>query len=394
MFFICHFFVTLQRNDLFNRNATICHILFSRGHYHSAAYAAGDRSLRRFRDIVTLKDNFAKMKKSLVYILLSMLSTTIACTGKTSEGNDKQSDNSQRTATLGAFNSDSAYRFVAEQVAFGPRNPNSEGHTACGNYLVEKLSSYNPDTVIVQESVLTAYNGDKLDMKNIMARYNTKASNRVLLAAHWDTRPWADMESSIERRSQPIIGANDGASGVAVLLEIARNLSIKAPACGVDILFVDDEDYGNSDGFTNNDNTWCLGTQYWVKNMPYKDDERKPAYGILLDMVGGQGAKFHREYYSHLNARAATVKVWGEASMLGYESTFVNKVGGTAIDDHVFLTEAGIPTTDIIENMNEHTLNFPPTWHTHEDNLENISKESLDIVGKTVLNVIYKEKMR
>lgn len=334
------------------------------------------------------------MKKSLAYILLLTLSTTMSCSSKVSDNKDSYESERQVTDVLGSFNSDSAYRFVAEQVAFGPRNPNSEGHKACGNYLVDKLRSYNPDTIIIQESIVTAYNGDRLDMKNIIARYNLASPNRVLLVAHWDTRPWADMEGNIERRQEPILGANDGASGVGVLLEIARNLDMKLPECGVDILFVDDEDYGNSTGFANNDDTWCLGTQYWVKNMPYTTGDRKPAFGILLDMVGGKDAVFHREYNSHLNARAATVKVWSEARMLGFDSTFINKVGGTVVDDHIFLTEAGIPTTNIIENMNPHTLNFPPTWHTHDDNLDNISKESLDAVGKTVLNVIYKEKKR
>ena len=334
------------------------------------------------------------MKKSLAYILLFALSTTMACSTKATDSKDRAESEGPTTTLLGSFDSDSAYKFVAEQVAFGPRNPNSEGHRACGNYLVEKLKSYHPDTIIVQESTVTTFNGDKLDMKNIMARYNTAASNRVLLVAHWDTRPWADMEGNIERRQEPILGANDGASGVGVLLEIARNLDMKAPECGVDILFVDDEDYGNSTGFMNNDDTWCLGTQYWVNHMPYGPNDCKPAYGILLDMVGGKDAVFHREYNSHLNARAATVKVWAEATMLGFDSTFINKVGGTIVDDHVFLTDAGIPTTNIIENMNTHTLNFPPTWHTHDDNLANIDKQSLDAVGKTVLNVVYKEKKR
>ena len=167
------------------------------------------------------------MKKSLAYILLLMLSTTISCSSKASDNKAENKPKEQVAAVLGSFNSDSAYAFVAEQVAFGPRNPNSEGHKACGNYLVDKLRSYNPDTVIVQESVITAYNGDKLNMKNIMARYNTASPNRVLLVAHWDTRPWADMEGNIERRQEPILGANDGARGVGILLEIARNLNIK-----------------------------------------------------------------------------------------------------------------------------------------------------------------------
>ena len=242
----------------------------------------------------------------------------------------------------------------------------------------------------MQKAVVEAFNGDKLPITNIFARYNPEAPNRVLLVAHWDTRPWANMERSEEARSKPVPGANDGASGVGVLLEIARNLGMKAPECGVDILFDDAEDYGDTNGFSNNDRTWCLGTQYWVDHMPYNSINR-PAYGILLDMVGGMGARFHREHFSNNNAKRPTVKVWAEAKALGFNDVFVNKVGGAVVDDHIFLTEAGIPTTDIIENMNDVTGDFPPTWHTLDDDMQHISLRPLEAVGKTVLNVLYKE---
>ena len=195
-----------------------------------------------------------------------------------------------------------------------------------------------------------------------------------------------------ENRNKPIPGANDGASGVGVLLEIARNLAIEAPAVGVDILFVDGEDYGNAGGFSDNQETWCLGTQYWTKNMvPYTKNNR-PIYGILLDMVGGKNARFHREYFSNTNAPNQTVRIWSEAAHLGLKDIFVNEIGGSIVDDHIFMAKAGIPTVNIIETMNVETSNFPPTWHTHADNMDNIDRRSLDAVGKTVLNVVYKEK--
>ncbi|MDE6121322.1 MAG: M28 family peptidase, partial [Muribaculaceae bacterium] len=192
-------------------------------------------------------------------------------------------------------------------------------------------------------------------------------------------------------RKQPVLGANDGGSGVAVLLEIARNLALKNPTVGVDILLTDVEDYGNAKSFTSDEESWCLGSQYWAANMPY-DSDNLPVYGILLDMVGGRDARFHYEAYSHANARVPASKVWSEAQRLGLSSRFIPAMGGNITDDHVFITRAGIPTVDIIETLNDVTSSFPATWHTEYDNLENIDRSSLKDVGTTVLNVIYKEK--
>lgn len=331
------------------------------------------------------------MNRILITLLAVIMTpiVVVSCKGKTS-GADNQSKTTEKAAVLGAFDADSAYRYVDEQVAFGPRVPGTAAHDSCAAYLIGKLKSFGADSMIVQNAVVEAFNGDRLPITNIFARYNIEAPNRVLLVAHWDTRPWANMERTEEKRNQPVPGANDGGSGVGVLLEIARNLGMKAPECGVDILFVDAEDYGDSNSFIDNNRTWCLGTQHWIENMPYNSVNR-PAYGILLDMVGGTDARFHREHFSHMNARRPTVRVWSEAKALGFEDIFVNKVGGTVVDDHVFLNEAGIPTTDIIENLNDVTGDFPPTWHTLDDNMQHISRRSLDAVGKTVLNVVYKE---
>ena len=323
-------------------------------------------------------------------VALILAAAVCSCSGA-AKTTDKQSKTTEKAVLLGSFDKDSAYQYIADQVAFGPRVPGTAAHDSCGSYLVEKLHQFGADTIIEQHAVVEAFNGDKLPINNIFAQFNPSALNRVLLVAHWDTRPWANMERSEERRLMPIPGANDGASGVGVILEIARNLNKTAPTCGVDILFTDAEDYGNSSGFNNNDESWCLGTQYWVENMPYNSVNR-PAYGILLDMVGGTGARFHRELLSHKSAKNPTVKVWGEAKNLGYENIFINQVGGAVVDDHTFLIEAGIPTTDIIEHMSDATGNFPATWHTLDDDMQHISKETLEAVGNTVLNVIYKEK--
>ena len=291
---------------------------------------------------------------------------------------------------IGNFSADSAYNYIADQVAFGPRVPGTDGHKRCAQYLQTQLQKFGAEDILVQNATVTAHNGDELPITNIMGRYCITSPRRILLVAHWDTRPWADQETHNELRNKPIPGANDGGSGVGVLLEIARNLGQENPSVGVDILFVDAEDYGTNDGFLSDTDSWCLGTQYWVKNMPYSPEEM-PEYGILLDMVGGRDAIFHREHFSHINATRPTDKVWNEAAGIGMGDILINAIGGAVTDDHVFLTQAGIPTTDIIESLNSSTSSFPPTWHTHDDNMDNISTTSLDAVGKTVLSVIYKE---
>ena len=324
------------------------------------------------------------------FFLLGLLALP-SCNGRKAASDTDATNMLPRATLLGNFNSDSAYRYVAEQVNFGPRVPGSAGHRACRDYIISKLKSFDCDTLIVQDAVVEAYNGDKLPISNIIASYNKNARRRILLVAHWDTRPWADMSISEERRNTPVPGANDGGSGTAVLLEIARNLGMKSPNVGVDLLFVDAEDYGDSRGFGENEDTWCLGTQYWVANMTPYTRENMPVYGILLDMVGGIGAVFHYENFSQQYARTITDKVWSEAERLGHGDRFIQALGGAVTDDHIFLTRAGIPTTDIIESNNVETQSFPPTWHTLRDNMNNISHRSLQAVGETVLNVVYKE---
>lgn len=324
--------------------------------------------------------------------VITMIGIALTCACKGGNGAAAESANEKTTSKLyGPFNADSAYRFVSQQVDFGPRVPGSDAHAACARFLHDKLASY-ADTVIMQKGQATAYNGDKLPIYNIIGSFNKANSRRILLLAHWDSRPWADMDPKPENRTKPVPGANDGASGVGVLMEIARNLAQKAPSVGVDIMFVDTEDYGHSGGFSSDEDSWCLGTQYWTKNIvPYSADNL-PIYGILLDMVGGRDAQFYFEAFSAQNAATPTNKVWGEAEQLGYGNRFPKKLGGAITDDHVFLTRAGIPTTDIIETLNPETQSFNPTWHTLDDNMSNIDPSSLKAVGQTVLNVVYKEK--
>lgn len=286
------------------------------------------------------------------------------------------------------FMADSAYKYIQAQLDFGPRVPGTKAHNRCADYLVETLRSYGADTVLQQKTTVVAFNGDKLPINNIMARYNVSAPKRLLLVAHWDTRPWADAETDASKHLMPIPGANDGGSGVAVLLEIARNLGLNAPSVGVDMLFTDAEDYGNTGG---DDNSWCLGTQYWVENMPYTP-ATMPVLGILLDIVGGIDAKFYREYFSEYYAPQVNDIIWAEAASAGFGDKFPNERRGAVTDDHVYINQAGIPCIDIIECANPATGSFPPTWHTLDDDINSIDRNSLKAVGQVVMNTIYKQK--
>lgn len=290
----------------------------------------------------------------------------------------------QQVADVPQFSADSAYANVARQVAFGPRIARSEAHEACAGWLAAELSRHGADTVLLQKADLEGFG----PMTNIMGRFNAREPRRVLLLAHWDSRPWADEDPDPANHAKPIDGANDGASGVGVLLELARLMGDKAPQVGVDLLLVDAEDSGTS----GNDDSWALGAQYWVRNMPYGATEPMPQYAVLLDMVGGRDAVFPREMFSEANCRALNSKVWALARSIGLGNRFSDAVGGAINDDHLPLLRAGIPAIDIIETNNPQTGSFNPTWHTLQDNLENIDRETLGDVGRLVTTLIYTEK--
>lgn len=325
--------------------------------------------------------------KSILLLLIVLAGAACACSRTGKETASHVAD-----TPLGSFNADSAYRYVAEQVAIGPRVPGTEEHDSCARYIINKLRSFDADTITVQTGTVTAFNGDVLPLTNIIACYRPEIRRRILLAAHYDTRPWADRDINPDHHDTPILGANDGASGVGVLLEIARNLAMREPSVGVDLIFFDCEDYGSHT--TAEDDGWCLGSRYWASHMvPYRN-ENLPVYGILLDMVGARDAQFPYEYFSQLNAITPTIKVWSAAEALGYSDRFPRSVGGAVNDDHIVLTNAGIPTTDIIECNNESTGSFHPSWHTLADDMSIIDRETLGAVGTTVLNVAYKERLQ
>ncbi len=274
-----------------------------------------------------------------------------------------------------AFDGDSAYAYVARQVAFGPRVPNSEAHRLAGDWLAGELRRHGAK-VTVQPVVLTAFDGTRLNARNIFGQYNPDASRRILLMAHYDCRPWADNDPDPAKRVQPVDGANDGASGVGVLLELARQLNARSPEVGVDILFADAEDWGTS----GDDASWAMGTRHFAANPPVAG--YAPTEAILLDMVGAPDAVFPREWFSQQAAPDLLTAVWSTADALGLGERFVNTPGGAINDDHVELIQAGIPAIDIID-LRE-SGGFNDRWHTSSDNMEGISPQTLREVGQVV----------
>lgn len=290
------------------------------------------------------------------------------------------------------FKADSAYHYIAQQVAFGPRVPGSEASKNTLHYLVSKLKSYGW-TVTEQPFTAFRYDGKKLQGTNIIAQFQPAVAKRILLAAHWDARSIADKDSV--RKNEPIDAANDGASGVGVLLEVARNLheAKNKPAVGVDIVFFDLEDHGEPDDYTgeHKPNSWALGSQHWAANLVPAN--YKAYYGILLDMVGGKGAMFPHEGSSMQYAPGIVRSVWATAADLGYSNLFVDQDAFGISDDHTAVNEiAKIQMIDIIDlRASNGGFEFGSFHHTHADNLANIDKTTLKAVGQTLLQVLYRE---
>lgn len=322
----------------------------------------------------------------MLYILFA--AAMISCSQTPSSSSAKVESQPVKQQNVPAFDADSAWVFVENQVKFGPRVPNSEAHVACGNYLTSELKRFGAQ-VYEQEATLTAYNGTQLKAKNIIGSYNPENSKRVLLFAHWDSRPYADHDKDPANQMKPIDGADDGASGVGVLLEMARQFSIKSPAIGIDIIFFDAEDYGTPEFVKEyKENTWCLGAQFWAKNPHVKG--YKADFGILLDMVGAKNASFFKEATSMRYAPQVVEEVWSTARDLGYGKFFINAEGGAITDDHQYvILGRNIPCIDIIYTDPESDNGFGPHWHTQNDTMDNIDRETLKAVGQTVLQVVY-----
>ena len=306
----------------------------------------------------------------------------ISCgAGKQASRADSNDSLPTEQASNTLFSPDSAYAFVEKQVSFGPRVPGSDPHRLCGDWLVSRLKESGAD-VTAQTATLTTFDGTRIPMRNILARLNPSAEDRILLLAHWDSRPWADHDPDPQKRRQPVDGANDGASGVGVLLELARIFAGKTGHSGIDILLCDAEDWGEE----SNDDSWALGARHFAANPPYEGYAPKAA--ILLDMVGAPDATFMREYFSQLANPALADEIWSTAKALGYGDMFVNRMGSAVNDDHVELIKAGIPAIDIIDYREG--SGFFSGWHTSADSMPAISKETLGAIGSVLETYINK----
>jgi hypothetical protein len=326
--------------------------------------------------------NFFKIKGS--WIMIGLLLAGLSC-----KQNSPFSKPNEKAANISVpiFNADSAYYYTAAQVAFGPRVPNTQAHKACGHYLSNELRRFGAE-VTEQEMVLQTYDKQSLYAKNIIASFQPENKNRILLCAHWDSRPFADQDPNPANHRKPIDGTNDGAGACGVLLEIARLIGSQPPTMGVDIILFDAEDWGTPvfEWDRYGSAGWCLGSEYWAKN-PHTE-QYTAQFGILLDMVSAEGAQFYKESQSLAVAKNVVRKVWEAAQALGYDSYFVNKEGEAIEDDHVqIIRHRKIPCINIVHH-NPNT-GFGDYWHTLNDNMSEVSKETLKAVGQTVLHVVY-----
>lgn len=282
------------------------------------------------------------------------------------------------------FNAQNAYNFIQEQVNFGPRVPNTHEHVLTKEYLRDQLVNIaGTRNVFVQEFQQEVY-GENLKMFNLLASFGTHYADRIILAAHWDTRPRAE-EDEVDP-DRPILGADDGGSGVGVLLELATIFSENELPVGVDIIFFDGEDYGEVSDLDN----YFLGARHWGNNPPVPG--YSPRFGILLDMVGGEYAQFSKEAHSMRFVPNLVNEIWAIAARLGYDNLFVDQRGGNVADDHIIVRQlTGIPMINIIHHTldNNGNIKFPPYWHTQNDNMDIIDPETLQAVGDVLLELIY-----
>lgn len=327
----------------------------------------------------------------IVYFLTCCALLAFSCGQKSKSASETKQEAPTVQTEVPVFDADSAYQYVKAQVDFGPRVPNTQAHAACGDYFVSELTRFGA-RVIEQRAGLKNYAGLVLNARNIIASFQPEKKDRILLFAHWDTRPYADHDPDPANHRTPIDGANDGASGCGVLLEIARQISQKEPSIGIDIIFFDAEDWGTPtfETRTSAESGYCLGSDYWAR---YPHEPGYTArYGILLDMVGAPDATFYKEAYSKRYASRLLNKVWNTAQSLGFGVYFINADGGAIEDDHVHVIEhRNIPCIDIIHQDMTTNTGFGPFWHTLSDTMDGIDKKTLHAVGQTLLEIIYNE---
>jgi len=275
-------------------------------------------------------------------------------------------------AGKGEFDGDAALAYVAEQMAFGPRVPNTPAHQKAGDWLMAQLQA-RADSVEVQAFTHVSVDGDTLRLRNFIGRFRPEAGERILLLAHWDSRPHANQSRNLAQQQRPVPGANDGASGVAVLLGVADALKRRPPAFGVDLLFVDGEDYG--DFGVNKD--VLLGSRHYAATA----GPDRPLFAVLFDMVGDEDLEIPQEGYSVERAPEVVERVWSKARDLGHGRVFRASVSGAVTDDHIPLLDAGFRAIDVVD------FDYPH-WHTTEDTLDKVSARSLEIVGEVAIALV------
>ncbi len=322
------------------------------------------------------------MKKTLVLLLCIISGCNKTETNKKTDATLSQQ---QIPIPVPTFNAENAFQQLKKQCEFGPRDPGSKAHEQCLNFLYQQIQLY-ADVVNLQNFQHIGYKNERLTMTNIIASFNVKATKRILLAAHWDSRPRADRDDNPALRDKPIPGANDGASGVAVLLEFARLLKASPPPVGVDIIFFDGEDYGASGDLDN----YFLGARYFAST---KQTTFAPRFGILLDMIGDRFLQIPREAFSMQYAPDVVQLVWDTAKEL-HLSCFLDANGPMVEDDHLPMNEAGIRMIDIIDSelIGGDTINPERNyWHTHRDTPDRCSPQSLESIGTLLAHLIYQK---
>jgi hypothetical protein len=277
-------------------------------------------------------------------------------------------------AAQGEFDGEAALQYIEAQMAFGPRVPNSEGHRRTGDWILAQLQA-RADSVEVQEFTHLAADGKLLELRNFVGRFRTELPDRILYVAHWDTRPKADRSANLGQQQMPVPGANDGASGVAVLLGVADALQLTPPAVGVDLVFVDGEDYGD---FTPRQDV-LLGSSHYAAML---DPDAFPLFAVVWDMVGDRDLQICREANSQTGAPEVVDRVWNRAHEMGYGRVFRRDMSTVVTDDHIPLLEAGVRAIDVIQ------CPLPPYWHTTDDTIDKISAESLEIVGDVAVALL------
>jgi glutaminyl-peptide cyclotransferase len=327
-----------------------------------------------------------KLKK---IILLFVLCTTLifnSCSKEVKQEVSKPLYELQKNNNIPKFDGNNAYEQVDAQVKFGPRDPGSKGHQQTLKYIENILKKYT-NNVEFQNFTYPGYDSTTLQLTNIIAKFNPEKKNRIMFFAHWDTRPRAEHATKPALKDKPILGANDGASGCGVLLELARILKDNKIDYGIDLVFLDGEDYGKEHDLNN----FCLGAKYFAAHYP---TDKLPAFGVLLDLVGDKQAVFEREGSSDKFAPGVVSLIWGVAQQLN--TTVFSQEGGSEIyDDHIPLNQAGLITADIIDadlvgaDTPVKRRNY---WHSENDNMENISKDTLQQLGDVLTYLIYSLK--